>query len=160
MTKINLIYVGNIKEDYIKQGIAEFQKRLKPYVKIREIALSEYSKAPSNPSQKDILHCQNVESQLILDKVSQDDFVVLLDVQGKMLSSEQFASQYQKWYNATDALTFVIGGSYGHSDVLRKRANFSLSFSTMTFPHQLFRLLFFEQLYRIQRINHNHAYHK
>lgn len=157
--KITVISVGKIKEKYLKQAIEEYSKRLSRYTKLELIEVND-EHAPDNLSEKDIEIIKNKEGERILSKLK-DSFLVALAIDGKQLSSEELADKLRdiQTYNASH-ITFVIGGSLGLSKEVLQRANLKLSFSKMTFPHQLMKVILLEQVYRAFRINNNEPYHK
>ena len=140
---MTLIAVDKIRENHIKTGIEFYLKQL-PKIQVIEIKVKDKEK----------------ESQDILKQIKPSDFVVLLDVQGEFMESLEYSKYLQKLENEAKDIVFVIGGSYGVSDSVKQRANKLLSFSKMTFPHELFRLMFFEQLYRAYSLKNNKKYHK
>ncbi|NJH80653.1 23S rRNA (pseudouridine(1915)-N(3))-methyltransferase RlmH [Staphylococcus hyicus] len=158
--KITIIAVGKLKEKYWKQAIAEYEKRLSAYTKVEIIEVPD-EKAPENMSDKEIEQVKEKEGQRILAKVKPQSTVITLEIQGKMLSSEALAKEIdQRMTQGASDFTFIIGGSNGlHQDVMN-RSNFALSFSKMTFPHQMMRVVLFEQVYRAFKINRGEAYHK
>ncbi|MED4534738.1 23S rRNA (pseudouridine(1915)-N(3))-methyltransferase RlmH [Metabacillus fastidiosus] len=157
---ILIITVGKLKEKYLKQGIDEYLKRLTPYAKIEVVELPD-EKAPENLSETEMEQIKGKEGEKILSKISDDTHVVALAIEGKMKSSEQLASDIDKLATyGKSKIAFVIGGSLGLSKDVMKRANDTLSFSKMTFPHQLMRLVLVEQIYRAFRINRGEPYHK
>ncbi|WP_042352923.1 23S rRNA (pseudouridine(1915)-N(3))-methyltransferase RlmH [Bacillus massiliigorillae] len=157
---ISIITVGKLKEKYLKQGIAEYTKRLSAYAKIDIIELPD-EKAPENLSETDMLIVKQKEGERILAKISLDTHVIALAIEGSMKTSEQLAENLDKLATyGKSKVAFVIGGSLGLSDEVMKRSNETLSFSKMTFPHQLMRLILVEQIYRAFRINRNEPYHK
>ncbi|MDT0693287.1 23S rRNA (pseudouridine(1915)-N(3))-methyltransferase RlmH [Staphylococcus chromogenes] len=158
--KITIIAVGKLKEKYWKQAIAEYEKRLSAYTKIDIIEVPD-EKAPETMSDKEIELVKEKEGQRILAKVKPQSTVITLEIQGKMLSSESLAKELdQRMTQGASDFTFIIGGSNGlHQDVM-KRSNFALSFSKMTFPHQMMRVVLLEQVYRAFKINRGEAYHK
>ena len=157
---ISIITVGKLKEKYLKQGIAEYTKRLSAYAKIEEIELAD-EKAPENLSESDMLIVKQKEGERILAKISPDTHVIALASEGSMKSSAPLAANLARWATyGKSKIAFVIGGSLGLSDDVMKRANETLSFSKMTFPHQLMKLILVEQIYRAFRINRNEPYHK
>lgn len=157
---ITIIAVGKLKEKYLKLAIDEYSKRLSRYCKLDFIELPD-EKTPDNASEKDELIIKDKEGKLILSKIKDNAFVIAMDLQGKELSSEDFAKFISKCgVTGNSNIVFVIGGSLGLSDEVRKRANYKLCFSKMTFPHQLFRVMLLEQVYRGFRINNNEPYHK
>ena len=149
-----------MKEKYLKQGIEEYTKRLSSYAKIDIIELAD-EKAPENLSETDMLIVKQKEGERILAKISPDTHVIALAIEGSMKSSEQLAENLDRLATyGKSKVAFVIGGSLGLSEEVMKRANETLSFSKMTFPHQLMRLILVEQIYRAFRINRNEPYHK
>ena len=157
---ITIISVGKIKEKYIKMGIEEFSKRLSRYCKLTMIEVSD-EKTPEQASQREMELIKNKEGQLILNKIKDNMYVIAMDLNGEMKTSEAFAKQLsQLALSGNSNVAFIIGGSLGLSDEVKKRANYKLCFSKMTFPHQLFKLILLEQIYRTYRINNNEPYHK
>ena len=158
--RISIICVGKIKEKYLKLGIDEFTKRLSKYCKLEIIELDD-EKAPENLSDKEMLMIKEKEGKKILSKIKDNAHVIALAIDGKNLSSEELAENINNLgVRGTSHIVFVIGGSLGLSDEVLKRANYKLSFSKMTFPHQLMRLILLEQVYRAYRINSGEPYHK
>ncbi|MGG7221602.1 23S rRNA (pseudouridine(1915)-N(3))-methyltransferase RlmH [Bacillus sp. ATD] len=157
---INIVTIGKLKEKYLKQGIEEYTKRLSAYAKIDIIELPD-EKAPENLSDQDMKIIKDKEGDRILAKISLDAHVIALAIEGKMKTSEELADTIDKLATyGKSKVTFVIGGSLGLSDAVMKRADEKLSFSKMTFPHQLMRLILVEQIYRAFRINRGEPYHK
>ena len=158
--RINIVCVGKIKEKYLKLGIDEFKKRLSKYCKLEIIELED-EKAPENLSDKEMLIIKEKEGKKILSKIKDNSYVIALAIDGKNLSSEELAETINKLgVRGISNITFVIGGSLGLSDEVLSRADYKLSFSKMTFPHQLMRLILLEQVYRAYRINNGGPYHK
>ncbi|WP_347548235.1 23S rRNA (pseudouridine(1915)-N(3))-methyltransferase RlmH [Pseudalkalibacillus hwajinpoensis] len=157
---ISIVTVGKLKEKYLKQGIAEYTKRLGPYAKVEVIEVPD-EKAPENLSETQMVQVKKAEGQRILGKISPDAHVIALAIDGKMRTSEQLAHELDQLATyGKSKIAFVIGGSLGLSDDVLKRANDTLSFSKMTFPHQLMRLVLVEQVYRAFKINRGEPYHK
>lgn len=157
---ISIIAVGKLKEKYLKQGIAEYTKRLSAYAKIEIIELAD-EKAPEQLSEGEMLQIKQKEGDRILAKLTPDTYVIALAIEGVSWSSEQLAKELDKLATyGKSKIAFVIGGSLGLSDEVLKRADAKLSFSKMTFPHQLMRLILVEQVYRSFRINRGEPYHK
>ncbi|MEC1449757.1 23S rRNA (pseudouridine(1915)-N(3))-methyltransferase RlmH [Bacillus haynesii] len=157
---ISIVAIGKLKEKYLKQGIDEYIKRLSAYAKVDIIELPD-EKAPENLSDQDMKIVKDKEGERILSKISPDAHVIALVIEGKMKSSEELADNMDRLATyGKSKVTFVIGGSLGLSDAVLKRANEKLSFSRMTFPHQLMRLILLEQVYRAFRINRGEPYHK
>lgn len=157
---IRIISVGKIKEKYIREGIEEFSKRLSRYCKLEIIELND-ERAPENLSKKDMEIVKNREGERILPKIPQNTFIISLEIQGRQLTSEGLSEKLENlMIDGINDVTFIIGGSLGLSKEVMKRSNFKLSFSKMTFPHQLMRLILLEQIYRSFRIMKNEPYHK
>ncbi|OMI06039.1 MULTISPECIES: 23S rRNA (pseudouridine(1915)-N(3))-methyltransferase RlmH [Bacillus] len=157
---ISIVAIGKLKEKYLKQGIDEYIKRLSVYAKVDIIELPD-EKAPENLSDQDMKIVKDKEGERILSKISPDAHVIALAIEGKMKSSEELADNMDRLATyGKSKVTFVIGGSLGLSDAVLKRADEKLSFSRMTFPHQLMRLILLEQVYRAFRINRGEPYHK
>ena len=157
---IAIISVGKLKEKYLKMGIEEYTKRLGSYAKIDLIEVAD-EKAPENLSDADMEIVKKKEGERILAKIGDDTYVIALAIEGKMKSSEQLADDLQSLMTyGRSKVAFVIGGSLGlHEDVM-KRSDEKLSFSKMTLPHQLMKLVLIEQVYRAFRIIKNEPYHK
>ena len=157
--KITIACVGKIKEKYLTAGIDEFTKRLTPFCKLETIAINE-EKMPDNPAPAEKEQVLEKETQRLLAIIPENSYVILLDVIGKQLSSPELASKIDALaLNGYSHITFVIGGAFGYTDALRKRADYALSFSKMTFTHQMIRLLLIEQIYRAFKISNNQKYH-
>ncbi len=158
--RISIIGVGKIKEKYLKQGIQEYTKRLSAYAKVDIIELAD-EKAPENLSEAEMEEVKRKEGERILNALQSDMYVITLEIEGKMLTSEQLAAKMEDLATyGKSKVAFVIGGSLGLSEDVRKRSDYSLSFSKMTFPHQLMRLILLEQIYRGFKINRGEPYHK
>ncbi|CDO04759.1 Ribosomal RNA large subunit methyltransferase H [Oceanobacillus picturae] len=158
--KITLVSVGKLKEKYLKQGIQEYMKRLSAYAKVDIVEVAD-EKAPENMSDAEMLEVKRKEGERILSHINQDTYVITLEINGKMLSSEQLAAKMDELATyGKSKIAFVIGGSLGISEEVQKRSNLALSFSKMTFPHQVMRLILLEQVYRAFRINRGEPYHK
>ncbi len=160
MIGISLLTVGKIKEKYLNEGIAEYAKRLSRYCSLEIIEVAD-EKTPDGAS--DVL-CEQIkdkEGERLLKYIKDDAYVIALAINGKMLSSEEFSKEIENLsVSGKSRLVFVIGGSLGLSKSVLSRANAFLSFSKMTFPHQLMRMVFLEQLYRAFKISANEPYHK
>ena len=150
---IKIISVGKIKEKYLKDAIDEYAKRISKYTKLNMIEVNDIN----NPSIDIILSKERDEIEKHIDL---KDFVITLEIDGDMLSSIEFAQKLDSTFNTNSNITFIIGGSYGLHQDIKNRSNYRLSFSKMTFPHQLFRVLLLEQIYRCFKINNNESYHK
>lgn len=157
---IKIIAVGKIKEKALLQLIDEYKKRLQPYVKIEMIEVVDEQAPQSNSDAQNEIVKQK-EGERVLLKIREQDYLILLDLAGKMISSEQLAQHFNhiQTYQSSD-IVFVIGGSLGLSKVLIQRSNYRLKISDMTFPHQIVRLLVLEQIYRAYKINYHEPYHK
>lgn len=157
---ISIVTVGKLKEKYLKAGIAEYAKRLGAYAKIAEIEVAD-EKAPEQLSEADMEIVKKKEGERILAKIPQDAYVIALAIDGKMKTSEQLAKDMESLMTyGRSKVVFVIGGSLGLHDEVLKRADEKLSFSKMTFPHQLMKLILLEQIYRGFRIMKGEPYHK
>ena len=153
--KIELWAIGNTNEKYLLEGISIFEKRLKHYCKFEMVTIKDVKekKLDSNTLKKK-------EGELILKKLENSDLLILLDEKGKQFTSVQYAQQLQKWMNQSPKrIIFLIGGAFGFDEAIYKRANQKMSFSNMTFSHQMIRLFFVEQLYRGYTILNNEPYH-
>ena len=155
--KIKIIALGKIKEKFIKDGIEEFLKRLRPYAQVEITELMPIEIKDDNLTSKVL----DEEAEKILSNIKQDSYVITLEILGKQLSSEEFASKIEEITNSgISELVFVIGSSCGLSSKISQRADFKLSISKMTFLHQFARLLLVEQIYRAFKILKNETYHK
>lgn len=158
--KITVITVGKIKEKYLKDAIAEYTKRLSKYCKLEIMEVAD-EQTPDNASEvvEDLIRSK--EAERILKYVKEDAFVITLEIHGKQLSSEELADKMEKLgVQGTSHIIFIIGGSIGLGQEVLEKSNFALSFSKMTFPHQLMRVILLEQVYRSYRIIHGEPYHK
>ena len=157
---ITIIAIGKLKEKYWKDAIAEYSKRLGAYCNLEIVELKE-SLLRTNPSAADEEAVKVAEGRSILERIKKSDYVITLEIKGKGLSSEQLADKIQQLgVDGRSDIVFVIGGSLGLSTEVSQRADFKLSFSAMTFPHQMMRVILLEQIYRAFKINRNEAYHK
>ena len=158
--KITLITVGKIKEKYLKDAIAEYSKRLSRYCKLEIIEVAD-EKTPDNASETEADGIRDKEGERILKYVKDDAYVVTLEIKGKLLTSEELAEKIDKLgIQGTSHIIFIIGGSIGLGKEVLKRSDYALSFSKMTFPHQLMRVILLEQIYRSYRIISHEPYHK
>lgn len=157
--KVKIITVGKIKEQYLQEGIDEYAKRLSRYAKLEMFEVND-ERAPENLSPKDIEIIKDKEGERILSKIDRE-YVIALDIKGKQLDSVSLSKKMNDIfsYQSSD-IVFIIGGSLGLSKVVLQKANLKLSFSKMTFPHQLMKLILLEQIYRSFRIINNEPYHK
>ena len=158
--QVRIIAVGKIKEKFLSEGIAEYEKRLGPYLNVSFCEITEEKKRGAI-KEGQVSAQKEREGERILAAIPDQAYVVVLDVRGKELSSESFAARIRNLQLAgTSQVIFVIGGDAGLSDKVLARAAFRLSLSPMTFTHQMVRLIFMEQLYRACRINNGEPYHK
>ena len=158
--KITIVCAGKLKEKFFADAVEEYKKRMSRYAKV-EIEQVADEKAPENMSRAEEEQVKAKEGERMLKKIPEDAFAVALCIDGKMLSSEEFADFFeQKTLSGVSSIAFIIGGSLGLSDEVIKRADYKLSFSKMTFPHQLMRVILLEQIYRSMRIIKNEPYHK
>ena len=143
---IKIICIGKLKEQYLKEGINDYQKRINKYHKLEIIELLD-----SNIDK---------EKELILKNINPKDYIITLDIEGTNITSKELANKLDKTFITNPSITFIIGGSDGLHQDIKKLSNYSLSFSKLTFPHGLFRLILLEQLYRSFKILNNESYHK
>ena len=158
--KIKIVTVGKLKEKYLKDGIAEYTKRISRFAKLEMIELTD-EKTPDKASELENQKILETEGARILSKVGERDFVVVLAIEGKTFSSEDFSKQLeQASIKGYSTLSFIIGGSLGLAPIVKNRANLSVSFGRLTLPHQLMRLVLVEQIYRAFTIQQGSPYHK
>lgn len=158
--QVKVIAVGKLKEKYLKKGIEEYAKRLGAYTKFEIVEVAD-EEAPENLSQAEMNQVKALEGERILQKLSSQEVIFALDLNGKQMTSEDFAQTLEdKMTYGQSKLTFIIGGSLGLSQEVLDRAQHRLSFGPMTFPHQVMRLIIAEQVYRAFRIIRNEPYHK
>ena len=158
--KITVLTVGKIKEKYFNDGIAEYSKRLSRYCKLEIVEVAD-EKTPDNASETEELQIKEKEGDRLLKYIKEDAYVIALAIEGKQLDSVELSQKIEKLgINGTSHIIFIIGGSLGLDDRILKRADFKLSFSRMTFPHQMMRMVLLEQIYRAYRIMKNEPYHK
>lgn len=158
--KIKVVTVGKLKEKYLKDGIAEYSKRISRFAKFEMIELSD-EKTPDKASESANQKILEIEGQRILSKIADRDFVIVLAIEGKTFFSEEFSKQLEETsIKGFSTLTFIIGGSLGLSSSVKNRANLSVSFGRLTLPHQLMRLVLVEQIYRAFTIQQGFPYHK
>ncbi|HHK6915494.1 TPA: 23S rRNA (pseudouridine(1915)-N(3))-methyltransferase RlmH, partial [Streptococcus pneumoniae] len=158
--KIKVVTVGKLKEKYLKDGIAEYSKRISRFTKFEMIELSD-EKTPDKASESENQKILEIEGQRILSKIADRDFVIVLAIEGKTFFSEEFSKQLEETsIKGFSTLTFIIGGSLGLSSSVKNRANLSVSFGRLTLPHQLMRLVLVEQIYRAFTIQQGFPYHK
>ncbi len=157
--KITIAAVGKIKEKYLTAGIAEFTKRLTPYCRLTVVEIDE-ERMPDNPSPSEKEKALTREGERLLKQIPADSYLIVLDVAGQTASSEELATHLSDLaVNGQSHITFIIGGAFGLSANIRAAAQKRLSFSKMTFTHQMIRLLLVEQIYRAFKINRGEPYH-
>ena len=158
--KIRIFAIGKIKEKYLKEGINEYLLRIRPYCSIEIVEVND-EPLNDNPNNSEIEKAKNTEGQRVIKLLKPNDYLIGLDLNKKQPNSPEFAEFLeQKLVLSGSNLSFVIGGSYGLSDELKKRCNDSISLSNLTFLHQMTRLILLEQIYRAFKINRNETYHK
>lgn len=150
---IKIICVGKVKEKYLKDAIEEYKKRLSKYTKLEIIEVNDIDN-----SNIDIVLLK--EKELIEKHIGIKDFVITLEIEGNMLNSVELAKKIDNIFSTNSTITFIIGSSLGLHQDIKNRSNYKLSFSKLTFPHQLFRVNLLEQIYRVFKINNNESYHK
>ena len=157
--KIRIVAVGKLKEKYLREGVAEYEKRLSPFASVELLETREEYMA-ENPSEAQRQQTLAKEGERLLRLVPERSFLIVLDVKGKLLSSEALAKELASLaLQGQSDLTFLIGGAFGLSPAVRERADLRISFSPMTFTHQMVRLLLYEQIYRAFKINRGEKYH-
>ena len=159
MMKVTLISMGSLKEKYLREASQEYQKRLSAYCDLTVLERKPV-RLPENPTEKEIATSLKREAAEIEKSIPENSTVIALCIEGKTLSSESFAQEIQSVKDAGKSLTFIIGSSYGLDETFKQKCAKRFSFSEMTFPHQLFRIMLLEQIYRAFRINGGGAYHK
>ena len=158
--KIKIYAIGHLKEAYLKQGINEYLERLKPYTQVEIVEINDES-IITNPSPKEIEIAKDKEGQRVIKLLKDNEYLIGLDLVKKQPTSEEFAKYLEdKFVLGGSNISFVIGGSYGLSDELKKRCQDRIALSNMTFLHQMTRLILLEQIYRAFKINRNEVYHK
>lgn len=161
MIRINIICIGKIKEKYFTDAINEYAKRLSSFCKFSVIELAEERVRSNVPNAAQITEVIEAEGKEILKKVNASDYVVAMCIEGKMMSSEELSKMLDTVsVSGKSTVDFIIGGSYGLSSAVKIRADFKLSMSRMTFPHQMARMILSEQIYRAFEISSNGKYHK
>lgn len=159
MLHINIICIGKIKEKYLTDAINEYSKRLSKYCDLKIIELPD-KKIPDKSNITIENQIRDLESKEILSHLKKDNYIISLDLKGKLYSSEEFAKKILEIQNIKSSISFIIGGSLGFNDNVRNISNDSICLSKMTFPHQLIRVFLLEQIYRAFKINNNETYHK
>jgi len=158
--KIRILCVGKVKEKYLRDAIDEYMKRMQKFADMEILEVSD-EKTEERASETEMESVLSKEGERLIKLIGERDFVTALDIGGVKVSSEGFAEKIKNTIlKGSSTLDFVIGGSLGLSDMIKKRADFRLSFSDMTFPHQLMRVILLEQIYRAFKINNNEPYHK
>lgn len=158
--KLTLLTVGKIKEPYLKDAISEYSKRLSKYCKLEIVEVAD-EKTPEKAGPALEEGIRQKEGQRLMKHIRDDMFVITLEIRGNMLTSEELAEKISRLgLEGTSSIAFVIGGSIGLSKEVRQRADYKLSFSKMTFPHQLMRVILLEQIYRSFKIQRGETYHK
>ena len=158
MLHIDIVCVGKIKENYLKDAIAEYSKRLSKYCNLNIIELND-EKLPSKLNDSLAYEIKNKESNSIYNHIKKDSYIIALDLKGKNYTSEEFSNKIQNLSITNSHITFLIGGSLGMTDKLINKSNEQICFSKMTFPHQLIRVFLLEQLFRSFKIANNESYH-
>ncbi|QGU00656.1 23S rRNA (pseudouridine(1915)-N(3))-methyltransferase [Candidatus Syntrophocurvum alkaliphilum] len=158
--RYKIISIGKVREKFYSQGVQEYIKRLRPYINIEVIDGLEEKISP-NAKEKEIQKALEKEASKISNIIGSNELLVVLDINGKQLSSQEFAAQIESWnLSGKKQVNFVIGGANGVADMVRKKADYKLSFSKMTLPHQMAVLVLSEQIYRGCKINRGEPYHK
>lgn len=158
--KITVVFVGSVREKYLKDAVAEYTKRLSKYTKLDLISVPDEAIC-DNPSEKEISRIKEKEGEKILRVLPENSYKIALNLKGTMLSSEELAEKMNTIFSYHNAhIAFIIGGSLGLGENVLNRMDYHLCFSKMTFPHQLMQVILLEQLYRAFKINHNETYHK
>lgn len=150
---IKIITVGSIKEKYLKDAIEEYQKRLKKYTDLEIVEIKDEGLLPAKQTMAK-------EAEKINKHINEKEYIITLEIEGKELTSEELSKKIEDIMIINSNITFIIGGSYGIDKSIKDKAKYHLSFSKMTFPHQLFRVLLLEQIYRAFKIMNNESYHK
>lgn len=159
MLNINIVCIGKIKENYLKEAINEYSKRLTKYCNLKIIELDD-EKLPTKMYESNLMEIKRKECKKIIDNIKKDSYVICLDLKGEEFTSEEFSKKIEKIavnYNST--ITFIIGGTLGLTEDVLKISNEKICFSKMTFPHQLIRLFLIEQIFRAFKIMKNETYH-
>lgn len=158
--KLTIITVGKLKEKYWREAVKEYEKRLGKYASVTMMEVAD-EKEPNNASLKDLEMIKEKEAERILSKIKDNQYVVTLEIDGKEYTSEQLSTEYQRWKNTGKSnIVFVIGGSNGIGEDVKKRSNHEISFGKMTYPHQMMKVILLEQLFRVNKILNNESYHK
>ena len=159
MLNINIVCVGKIKENYLKDAISEYSKRLNKFCNLNIIELSD-EKLPSKLNDSIINEIKNKECNKMIQAIKKDSYIICLDLKGKQFSSEEFSNKLDNIaLNFNSSITFIIGGTLGLNDEVLSLSSEKICFSKMTFPHQLIRVFLLEQLFRAFKISNNETYH-
>jgi 23S rRNA (pseudouridine1915-N3)-methyltransferase len=156
--KIRILAIGKVKEEYLLAAIKEYSKRISAFADLEIVEITEAKLSKENNSE--IQLAIDKESNMIINSLNKKDYNILLDIGGKDLDSLKLAQHFASTQQTNSSFTFIIGGSHGVNDLLKKSVNLRLSFSKLTFPHQLVRVMLLEQIYRFLKINNNQMYHK
>ena len=159
MLSINIICIGKIKENYLKDAINEYSKRLSRYCKLNIIELPD-EKIPDKLNDSLSNEIKSKECNNIINHIKKDSYIIALDLKGKQFTSEEFSSNLDNLSMETSSITFIIGGSLGLNDELLNKCNQKICFSKMTFPHQLIRVFLLEQIFRAFKISYGETYHR
>ncbi len=159
MATIRFITVGSLKEEYLREAVREYEKRLSGFCKVEQVNLKE-AKLPTDPSDTDISRALAEEARAILASMPDRSYKIAMCVEGKQFSSEELAEKFERAFSEANELCFVIGSSHGLDDSVKRAADLRLSVSKMTFPHQLMRVLLLEGVYRCMNIIKGTKYHK
>ena len=159
MTQLTVITVGNLKESYLREAVAEYKKRLSQYARVEELELKE-ERISNEDNRAEIEGALDREADKILSAIPKDAMKIALCVEGKQYSSEELAALIAKGNDTSGKIALIIGSSYGLSERVKRECDVRLSFSKLTFPHQLMKVVLFESLYRSYTIIHNKRYHK
>ena len=159
MTQLTIVTVGNLKEGYLREAVSEYKKRLSQYARVDEVEIKE-ERIANEDNRAEINAALDREADKILNAIPKDAMKIALCVEGKQYSSEELATLIARGNDASGKIALVIGSSYGLSDKVKRECDVKLSFSKLTFPHQLMKVILFESLYRSYTIIHNKRYHK
>ena len=159
MLTINILCVGKIKENYLKEAINEYSKRLSKYCNLNIIEVSD-EKVPDKTSETIIKNIKDKEAHKMLTYIKKDTYCVSLDLKGKQITSEEFAKRIEEISNINSSITFIIGGTLGIGEEILNTSKEKICFSKMTFPHQLIRVFLLEQIFRAFKISNNETYHR
>lgn len=159
MLTINIVCVGKLKENFFKDAVSEYSKRLSKYCKLNIFEVAD-EKIPNHASLAICNEIKNKECEKILSLLKRDSYIIALDLRGKEFTSQQFSAKLDSLSMQTSSITFIIGGSLGLTDELLSKCNEKVCFSKMTFPHQLIRTFLLEQLFRAFKISNGETYHR